>query len=55
MSNHSNQEKLDLVTKMQHQEDTIAQLMKIIAATNNRVFDLQLKFKKLEQYIQAKS
>lgn len=44
----------ELLSKIQRQEDTIAQLMKIIAATNNRVFDLQVKYKRIEQYIQMK-
>lgn len=44
----------EIILTIRRQEDTIAQLMKIIAATNNRVFDLQMKYKRIEEYIQPK-
>lgn len=44
----------EIILTIRRQEDTIAQLMKIIAATNNRVFDLQMKYKRIEEYIQSK-
>ena len=33
----------ELVRKVQQQEETVAQLVRIIAATNHRISDLQLK------------
>ena len=50
----TNTHQADIFAKVQRQEDTIAQLIKIVAATNNRVFDLQLKFKKMEQFLQSR-
>lgn len=43
----------EIILSIRRQEDTIAQLMKIIAATNNRVFDLQIKYKQMEEYIHS--
>jgi len=39
----------DLVKKVQQQEDTVVQLVKIVAATNHRISELQLKQESLEK------
>jgi len=39
----------DLVKKVQQQEDTVVQLVKIVAATNHRISELQLKQERLEK------
>lgn len=38
----------ELVKKVQQQEDTVVQLLKIIAATNHRITDLQTKHQAAE-------
>jgi len=39
----------ELVKKVQQQEDTVAQLVKIIAATNHRISELQVKQESIEK------
>lgn len=39
----------ELVRKVQQQEDTVAQLVKIIAATNHRISELQVKQESMEK------
>jgi len=39
----------ELVKKVQQQEDTVVQLVKIIAATNHRISELQTKQENLEK------
>lgn len=36
----------DLVRKVQQQEDTVVQLLRIIAATNHKITELQMKHEK---------
>jgi len=38
-----------LVEKVKKQEDTVTQLVKIVAATNHRLADLQLKHQEMEK------
>lgn len=39
----------DLVRKVKQQEDTVVQLVKIVAATNHRITELQSKQQKIEK------
>jgi len=39
----------DLVKKVKQQEDTVVQLVKIVAATNHRISELQAKHESLEK------
>lgn len=39
----------DLVRKVEHQEETVVQLLKIVAATNNRIAELQSQTKRHEK------
>lgn len=39
----------DLVKKVKQQEDTVVQLVKIVAATNHRISELQAKQESLEK------
>lgn len=41
----------ELAKKVQQQEETVAQLVRIIAATNHRVSDLQLVYKQQKSEI----
>ncbi|HLR72423.1 MAG TPA: hypothetical protein VK085_13460 [Pseudogracilibacillus sp.] len=43
-----------LAQKVKQQEDTIAQLVKIIASTNHRISELQVKQENLEQITLSK-
>jgi|GEM_PF-3190602 len=39
----------ELVKKVQQQEDTVVQLVRIVAATNHRIAELQAKQENLEK------
>lgn len=39
----------ELVKKVQQQEDTVAQLVKIIASTNHRISEIQIKQESMEK------
>lgn len=39
----------ELVKKVQQQEDTVVQLVRIIAATNHRISEIQIKQETLER------
>jgi len=39
----------ELIRKVQQQEDTVAQLVRIIASTNHRVSELQVKQEEIER------
>jgi len=41
---------IQLVEKIEQQERTVCQLLKIIAATNSHVKDLQIKYEQIVQY-----
>lgn len=41
---------IQLVEKIEQQERTVSQLLKIIAATNSHVKDLQIKYEQIVQY-----
>ena len=44
----------ELVKKVEKQEERIMQLVKIVAATNHRLSDLQSRQEKLEEMLPAK-
>lgn len=39
----------ELVKKVKQQEDTVVQLVRIVAATNHRIAELQVKHENLEK------
>jgi len=41
----------DLIEKVNRQEDTVFQLVKIVAKTNNLITEIQLKQKEMERSI----
>lgn len=41
----------ELIRKVQQQEDTVTQLVRIIASTNHRISELQIKQDAMEQLV----